>query len=235
MAELLDVLRTEQKYLLNSRQTAEMSALLAKVLHHDVHSKTGSYLVRSLYFDTPDDRDYYEKLDGYENRRKIRLRIYDVNARTAKLELKEKQGSMQRKRSLSLSREEAILVSQGDYSPLLNKDNPFALELYGRMHQFLYRPKCIVEYNREAFVVQDNDTRVTLDSNLRASSSNLDLFSEKIEFYPVGPLGQTTMELKYNHFLLSYVKNLVSMPSYMQTSASKYGMSRSKTLGNRNQ
>lgn len=232
MSELLDVLRTEQKYLINQKQTIEMSALLSKVLMHDTYSTQGSYMVRSLYFDTPDDRDYFNKIDGLENRRKIRLRIYDINMQSAKLELKEKEGSMQRKRSLNLSREEAILLSLGDYSPLLQKEDLFAKELYGRLNQFSYRPKCIVEYDREAFVVPANDTRVTLDSNLRASLTNLELFSDKIEFYPVGILGQTTMEVKYNNFLLSYVKNLVSIPSYMQTSASKYVMSRNKTLRN---
>lgn len=231
MVKLLDVLRTEQKYRLNIQETARLAALVSAVLPPDEYSKNGSYMVRSLYFDTPDDTDYYEKLDGYECRRKIRLRVYSADAEFAKLELKEKKGSLQRKRSLTVSREQAERIAAGDYEPLLEMNTKFSLELYGRMQQFLYRPKCLVEYDRRAFMVIDNDTRVTFDSNLRASVSNLDLFAEKPLFYPVETDGMVTMEVKFNRFLLSYVKNLLSGSLGLQTSASKYGAARGVLFG----
>lgn len=231
MAEILDVLRTEQKYRLNLQEMRKMEYVLEALLQTDAHSMGGSYLVRSLYFDTPDDRDFYEKLDGYENRKKIRLRVYSPGADRAKLELKEKQGSLQRKRSLTLDREQALRLSQGDYEVLVEEGSEFALELYGRMRELLYRPKCLVEYDRRAFTAYENDTRVTLDSNLRASECALELFAENPALYPVDPPGMGTMELKYNRFLLSYVKKAVSLPSYMQTSSSKYGAARDVLLG----
>lgn len=43
----------------------------------DKHNGAGGYRIRSLYFDTLDDNDYRDKLDGMELRRKIRLRNYD--------------------------------------------------------------------------------------------------------------------------------------------------------------
>ncbi|MGN0156277.1 MAG: polyphosphate polymerase domain-containing protein [Lachnospiraceae bacterium] len=231
MAELLDVLRTEQKYQLNRVETAQMSYRLGQVLHRDAHSSPDGYLVRSLYFDTPDNTDFYDKVDGYENRRKIRLRIYSPNDSHAKLELKEKQGSLQRKRSLVLQREDAMRLCEGDYQVLLSQKSEFALELYGRMQQFLYRPKCLIEYNRIAFVVPENDTRVTLDFNLRAAEGNNGLFAPNPMLYPIGEPGIATMEVKFNRFLLSYVKALVSNPVKMQISASKYGMARNKLIG----
>lgn len=231
MAELLDVLRTEQKYQLNRVESAQFSYRLAQLLHQDAHSDPDGYLVRSLYFDTPDDTDFYEKVDGYENRRKIRLRIYDPRDSHAKLELKEKQGSSQRKRSLVLSREDAMRLCEGEYEVLLEQKSEFALELYGRMRQFLYRPKCLIEYNRKAFVVPENDTRVTLDFGLRAAEGNHRLFEERPMLYPIETKGGATMEVKFNHFLLSYVKEIVSCPVRMQISASKYAMARNKLIG----
>ena len=50
------------------------------------------YPIRSLYFDTPEDRDFHEKEDGIELRRKLRLRCYAPDAAFALLEMKQKQG-----------------------------------------------------------------------------------------------------------------------------------------------
>ena len=230
MALLLDILRTEQKYLLTIEEADRLISLLSAVMKPDKHNSKGGYLVRSLYFDTQYDKDFYEKLDGYECRRKIRLRVYSPEAETAKLELKEKQGKMQRKRSLTLPREEAESLCQGDYSILMKQNTPFAEELYGRMKQFAYQPKCLIEYKREAFTAPVNDTRVTLDRDIRSNINCRDIFSTRSALYPVEPLNNVTMEVKFNHFLLSYVKDLVSLPSRMQISASKYGICRNQIL-----
>lgn len=230
MAELLDVLRTEQKYVINPVERARLEFVLNGALHRDVHSGPQGYMVRSLYFDTLDDNDFYDKVDGLEMRRKIRLRIYAPDAQYAKLELKEKQGDLQRKRSLVLTREQALELCAGRYDVLMQMDTPFSMELYGRMQQFCYRPKCIVEYNRVAFIVADNDTRVTLDAGLKASESRLDLFAPDLALYPVDVPGAVTMEVKFNGFLLSYVKDLVSIPSRTRCASSKYCMARNIIL-----
>lgn len=230
MEKLLEVLRTEYKYGINSPEAAHLDFLLRQVLHPDIHNDFGGYLVRSLYFDTPDDADFFDKLGGYEIRQKVRLRIYSSQDTAVKLELKEKQGSLQRKRSLTLSRSDAERLCAGDYEPLLENGTPFALEMYGRMRQFSYLPKCIVEYDRRAYIAEANDTRITLDSGLRASESNLDLFAARPLLYPVGEPGVVTLEVKYNNFLLSYVKDLVSLADRTAVSQSKYCAARNVTL-----
>lgn len=231
MSDILDVLRTEQKYRLTKEQMSRMAFLVSQVLKADEHSRNGSYIVRSLYFDTLDNRDYFEKLDGCDCRRKIRLRIYSPDARWAKLELKEKQGDFQRKRSLLLTREQAQEVCHGNYQALAEMDSEFAQELYGRMCQFLYRPVCLTEYDRKAYTASVNDIRVTFDEALRTTQSELDLFQEKVQWIPLETSGTGTMEVKFNRFLLSYVKQLVSLPSCMKTSSSKYCVARNFFLG----
>lgn len=231
MADILETLRMEKKYLLNLSERYAMDQKLSRVLREDSHNGTDGYVVRSLYFDTIDDSDFRDKEDGFEMRRKLRLRIYDVNADTAKLELKEKRGEMQRKRSLLLSRCEAQYLCGGDYTPLLLKNSDFSLELYGRMMQFVYRPKCIVEYDRKAFSIEENSTRITLDSNLRATESDLDLFRERLNLNQAGVLQSCTLEVKYAHFLLSYIKDLVSSTGRTQTSMSKYCAARDNSMG----
>ena len=230
MAELLDILRTEQKYDLTLSEMYTVIGRLNCLLTGDSHNYGGGYMVRSLYFDTVNDDDFYDKLDGLEIRRKIRLRIYDPAGSSAKLELKEKTGQNQRKRSLTLTREEAQRMVKGDYDVLLEKADGFADELYGRMKQYCYIPKCIVQYYRTAYAESVNDTRVTFDRDLRATEACFDLFSTDLQLNPVGLMLGCTMEVKFNNFLLSYVKDAVSIADRTPLSASKYGMARNHLL-----
>lgn len=230
--ELLDVLRQEKKYLLHIIRTKQLESLLTMTLNSDSHNRKGEfgnkgYMVRSLYFDTIDNTDYIEKIDGIGERRKIRIRIYDTNAQYTKLELKEKQGDFQRKRSLLITKRETEELIEGKYECLLNREEEFAHEIYGKMKEKVYLPKCIVEYERKAWFVPENDIRITLDSSIRATESNFDLFSGKLLLYPVSDITTTTLEVKFNHFMLSYVRDLLSLHEETQVSASKYCMARS--------
>lgn len=228
MKEMLDVFRKEKKYIISQTASSKLYQLFSQVLHEDINNSSNKgYIVRSLYFDTIDDTDYTEKEDGYEYRKKIRLRIYSPNEKSAKLEMKEKSGDNQRKRSLTVSKENAMALIAGRYECLLSYENPFAEELYFMMMQQLYIPKCIVEYRRRAFIVTENDIRITLDDKIEATESNFDLFSANLNLYPVGHFDDVTLEVKYNRFLLSYVRDLLSECNKMSTSNSKYSLARS--------
>lgn len=112
------VLREEKKFLIGIHDFLQASNRLEQVLIQDPHNGTHGYVIRSLYFDTPLDDDFMEKLDGTELRRKIRLRIYDPGHNFAMLEMKQKQGDQQLKRSLRVSKVHAQRLQQGDYTPL---------------------------------------------------------------------------------------------------------------------
>ena len=159
-----EVSRQEKKYAINITDGVNLRSRLGAVMHADVHNGAQGYVIRSLYFDTPDDQDFTDKTDGLELRRKIRLRTYSPQSDFAMLEMKQKEGPYQRKRSLRLHREEAIRLCQGDYRPLLACKDPFAAECYGLMHCRCYRPKAVVQYLRQAYVARENHIRITLDS-----------------------------------------------------------------------
>ena len=91
-----EVLRQERKFLISATQRARFEGQLDALLHQDTHNGDlvqGGYRVRSLYFDTLSDRDFNAKMDGVEERRKMRLRVYHPQDKTAFLEMKQKQGS----------------------------------------------------------------------------------------------------------------------------------------------
>lgn len=221
------VLRQEKKFLLPKTEFYVLKNRLDKQLHGDLHNGLFGYCVRSLYFDTIYNGDYYEKEDGLELRRKMRLRCYGPDSDFAMLEMKQKQGEMQYKRSLRIEREDAILMTKGEYSPLLEikgENEEFAMECYGLLNRRCYLPKVIVAYQRMAYVAKENRIRITLDSDVKATESSMDLFSPKLLMNPVMDSSAVVLEVKYNHFLLTYIKEMLNTVDKSELSVSKYYM-----------
>lgn len=192
----------------------------------DPHNGVNGYMIRSLYFDTPYDTDFFEKQAGIELRRKIRLRCYDPKADFAMLEMKQKQGSRQLKRSLRVSREDAIRLTKGDYEVLLQYAEPFAAEVYGFMKTRVYVPRTIVEYNRKAFIAKENRIRVTFDNRIVSTESCYDLFSEHLNMNPVMDPYDVVLEVKFNGFLLNYIQSMINCIDKSELSVSKYMLAR---------
>lgn len=226
-----EVYRQEKKYLMPALEGRKLAEKLAQVMQEDAHNRTEGYEIRSLYFDTLEDRDFQEKLEGIHLRRKIRLRTYSADADFAMLEMKQKEGSYQKKRSLRIFREDARQMTRGEYGCLLKYSEPFAAECYGLMQMLCYRPKTIVEYRRRAYLAKENRIRITLDSEIHATEANMELFSEDLNLYPVLDPFQLVLEVKYNGFLLSYIKELVNAANRSELSVSKYCLARQVSLG----
>ena len=220
------VLREEKKFLIGINEFISTSGRLEKVLLKDEHNGTHGYAIRSLYFDTPFDSDFFEKQAGIELRRKVRLRIYDTNSDFAMLEMKQKQGARQFKRSLRVTREDAVSLIDGNYSPLLKYSDPFACEMFAFMSERGYRPVTVVQYNRKAFIAKENKIRVTFDNQIVATESNFDIFSDKLIMNPVLDPFDVILEVKFNGFLLGYIKDMLRCIDKSELSVSKYVLAR---------
>ena len=232
MSEILDVLRTERKYPITAYEAERLRLHLEPIIHADEHSVNGKgYCVRSLYFDSFDNSDFFEKEAGIEYRKKIRLRIYGSSDAVIKLETKQKQGSLQRKLSIPVSRPEADALIRGDYDFLLSRGEPLAHEFYALMRAQTYLPRCVVQYDRYAFTAPVNDIRITFDSNLCGSESDFDIFKPDLPLFPVPPLNTTTLEVKYSGFLLSYIKDALDIGQLTENASSKYCAVRTYSLG----
>lgn len=223
------VAREEKKFLLNIEECKRKSHFLDAFMIQDAHNGVQGYRVRSLYFDTLYDNDFFEKMDGLGNRRKLRLRIYDPRSDFAILEMKQKQGAAQLKRSLRIPKIDAQALIAGDYSPLLNYSDDFAREYYGLMQTRCYRPKTIVEYRRKAYIAKENKIRITFDSEITATESCFDLFSEKLLLNPVMDRFSAVMEVKFNGFLLDYIRQLINSVDKSELSVSKYMLARQQS------
>ncbi len=225
-----EVLRQEKKFLINLPQMYQLTGRLSQVLQEDPHNRGDGYLIRSLYFDSLNDRDYQEKEDGVELRRKIRLRTYGPDSSFALLEMKQKEGALQKKRSLRVTREDAVGLCQGDYSVLLHYPGPFPAECFALMHMHGYRPKTIVEYRRKAYIAKENKIRITFDHHITATESNFDIFSPQLLQTSVMDTSLVVLEVKFNGFLLSYIKDILEACNQSETSVSKYCLGRATSL-----
>ncbi|MDD6189048.1 MAG: polyphosphate polymerase domain-containing protein [Clostridiales bacterium] len=223
---LQEVLRNERKFLINISEFMRKSHELQQLLREDSHNGPQGYKIRSLYFDTEYDGDFFDKEYGMEIRKKLRLRIYDPLSGSAVLEMKQKQGEQQRKRSLRLCREDAERLIACDYSPLLRYPDEFARECYALMNTRCYRPRTIVEYRRKAFIAKENNIRITFDHQIDATESNFGLFDPNLIMNPVMGRSMAVLEVKYNGFLLSYIRQMLDSIDKSELSVSKYCMAR---------
>ena len=82
--------RHEWKIELSPLDLLVLRQRLRRVLQPDAHAVDGRYLIRSLYFDTPEDRALREKLDGVSRREKFRIRYYNGDVSCIHLEKKSK-------------------------------------------------------------------------------------------------------------------------------------------------
>lgn len=219
------VARTETKYALDEATAARLRAKLDMVMQRDGMGGPYGYMVRSLYFDTPFDQDYHDKIDGFESRRKIRLRIYNPADEKAKLELKRKIGKYQWKKSLTVSKNDAMMLMECRYAELKEKLNStFAKQLLTEMEHEVYTPKTVIEFRRLAYVTPIENTRVTFDTRLTASQSLLDLFAANPSYHPI--LHPAILEVKYTNILASHIKTVLQTADQLPLSVSKYCLGR---------
>ena len=227
-ANMLSVSRRELKYLVSYEKSLELQAEMEKLLKTDAYSQNGYYKVRSLYFDSFKNKDFAQKYDGIENRRKIRLRIYSTGQQDAKLEIKEKSGAYQKKYSLIVDKDTALAVIRGEYGKLLeynNGNDDTACRLYSLMTLGAYRPAAIVEYERRAFMYDEFNTRITFDRCVKSCESCFDIYKEDIPYIPVFN-DKVILEVKFDKVLIDSVKKILGKYDLTNISLGKYGLSR---------
>ena len=161
--------RHEIKLLISYADYIDLSNRLSAIMHRDQNaSNNGDYFIRSLYFDDIYNTAYTTKVDGVDNRTKYRIRIYNNSDKTIKFEKKEKYVSKIHKTSIFLTRSQYEMILNNNYDFLKGIDKPLAKELYAEFHAKGLKPSVIVDYNRDAFIHDLSNTRITFDKNLSA-------------------------------------------------------------------
>lgn len=219
--EELKTFRHEFKYVMEYSEMLKLREKLDEVLTLD---RGGNYMVRSLYFDTFDDDDYYAKQNGEMIRKKLRLRIYDVDSDYAKMEIKGKYDIHQLKESLVIKRDDAKKIINGDYSALLLMDSDLAKRIYVMLNSG-YRPKVIIEYDRIAYM-STTTTRITFDFNIKKSNDFNNFYNKDINYFDLSGKNEVVLEVKFDRFLEPYISKILSKYTSRYQSVSKYVLGR---------
>lgn len=223
--------RHEQKYLINFQDykliQLRLKELLARdeYVHHD-----GSYTVRSLYFDDYYNRAYHDKYMGVPSRVKYRIRVYNQSETPIRLERKIKQDRYIHKQTALLTKGEFYKILDGDYGFLFESTNLFHKIFYHECVSNLLRPRVMVEYEREPYVLDAGNVRVTFDLNVRAGVEGFDLFNIEMPMIEALDPGMLVMEVKFTEFLPNIIRKLLPHEATDYAAVSKYILCCDKTM-----
>lgn len=230
VARIKSDVRYELKYLIRREQQEALTAALAEQMTPDEHG-AGSYPITSLYYDTPDYRAYWDKLDGHRVRRKVRVRVYGNATVTPEtpcfLEIKQRINMTMRKRRVALPYGEAVAFDDFDLArPELNGAEQATLqEVYYLYRTLQLRPTCIVHYQRSAWEGTEYcpDLRVTFDTELRGRTHDLTLVSTGYaDDRFVLPPEHAVLEVKANYTVPGWLAALLSKHNCTYRRISKY-------------
>lgn len=222
--------RHEWKYELSVNDLIRIRSRLQAVARPDPHAgPNGRYRIRSLYFDNGADSALWEKISGVGPRAKFRIRYYNGDAALIRLEKKIKRNGLCLKVSEPIAAEEVQLLLMGNPQWIMTlrpETRPLALELYARMKDGGLLPKTIVDYEREPYIYDAGNVRVTFDSDLRTGFHCADFLNPVAMEIPAGtpPL---LMEVKWDAFLPSVIRDAIQTNGRSVTAFSKYAQCRS--------
>lgn len=216
--------RHEIKYTISKTQAYILKEKLLKIMEVDPYGKKG-YFIRSLYFDTPTNEAYNEKIDGVLNRKKYRIRIYNHDDSLIRLEKKIKDDNMTAK--------EQVIISKNELSKILSnkleiddcKDSllkEFLVEIKTRGLE----PSVIVDYNRYALVYPVSDVRVTFDYDIKSGRYDYDL-NTKEDGYKIIDDDMVILEVKFNDILPYPIACILGTIPSTRNAFSKFAFCRS--------
>lgn len=219
--------RFEFKYILDKNICDLLIPDIMSYMSWDAYvQKKEYYYCNSLYLDNHQRKSYFEKIDGYLNRKKVRIRSYNRGfSKDEKLffELKRKSGEIVLK--------DREILSPKDYSSFL--EDPFSLlDLDGVNNEFLnefvwecvnyqMKPSMLVSYKRKPFFYNfDKSLRLTFDYDLEFA-----LPAGRKDFQaPYAPLLEdyVIMEIKFSGALPGWVSNIINKYRLEKSQACKY-------------
>ena len=215
--------RHELKYFMNQGEAENLDRRLSLTMDRDSHATVnGSYHIRSLYFDDLENTAVREKMNGVDERKKYRIRIYKLSDAEIFFECKEKVGPYIAKTSLEIDRTLCDELCNGEYGRLLYIDHPLAHELFYQMCCRRLRPTVVVDYVRTPYVAAHQNVRITFDRDIRTGVFSKDLFDKSLPTVSALSSYDLILEVKFDKYLPAYYQSLIQAETFTRSAASKY-------------
>ena len=161
--------RFEFKYLIHQNRIGEIVDALDGYMERDQHCQGGrGYLVRSVYWDSPERDFFWEKIEGFKYRRKLRFRWYDDAADAIYVEIKQRMDRTIQKRRVRWSVDRVRQVFENRHDSGEDRWAPVIAESLVLVDLYQLAPVMAVSYRRLAFHgVHQPRLRLTFDTNAR--------------------------------------------------------------------
>lgn len=220
--------RHELKFICTDRRLFLLENRIRHLCRPDTHAGPGGiYVIRSLYFDTYDNKCLLESEAGTDNRKKYRIRIYNGSDEMIKLECKHSFRGMKAKETCRITREQCECLMNGDPIGEVEPSQELLRRFMWDRSTMLLKPKVIVEYTRAPYVCSLGNVRITFDRDI-GSSSDVHCFLEKdIRRRGILRQGEQLLEVKYDEALPSVIREFLTADRQLsRTSFSKYVLCR---------
>ncbi|MGM9626169.1 MAG: polyphosphate polymerase domain-containing protein [Eubacteriales bacterium] len=222
--------RHELKYRITPMQKALLERRLGAVMQTDANARPdGTYFIRSLYFDTLQDKALKEKTSGVPYREKFRIRYYNLDPAFIRLEKKSKVNRLTEKESAPLTQTQCEEILHGNFTALLKSESPLLQEFYAKTRFLGMVPRTVVDYTRRTFVCPIAETRVTFDYNIHTGIRAVDFLNPALPTVPCDAAEEgavCVLEVKYNGFLPDHIAAVLQTDNIRLVPFSKYEISR---------
>ena len=219
-----DNFRHEYKYLVSETALKMLEMRLKGIMKRDIHAgESGKYLIRSVYFDDIYDTSFRENADGMDRHEKYRIRAYNGDPSFISLEMKIKERGKTKKLSETIDKDlyRYLCFGEGKTDLISSMGNLSRKIMTCRKTRGL-KPKIIVQYEREPYIMDAGNVRVTFDRYISASTHIDRMFEKNTYAFPVMPEGIHLLEVKWDDFLPGVIRDAISNDKLRHTSFSKY-------------
>lgn len=217
--------RFERKFRVNYVQYYKIRNALYPYLQMDAFTNKAPgnrYLVRSLYFDTPEYHIYFEKIGGNADRAKYRIRTYADSLSVSpdvRVEIKLRQANLTAKYGAYISTENCSHFLKTRHWKSLN--DPVLQEFEKQTHLLNLMPMTLVEYQREGYESRDgNQIRITFDHRIKSAHAQK-LFPEKI-FWQINHQQLVVLEIKHQGSIPGWLNHIIRSNGLALVANSKF-------------
>lgn len=227
--------RKELKFIVGDDILLDIRNRICTLMKSDAHQQGDFYRIRSVYFDSPTYTCYRENLAGISTREKYRIRTYDGSEKVINAEIKIRHRDTISKMKTAIDRDTFDALISGDtgksarlieekISSSTGDDRRVFEKYLSKILTSAYRPACIVDYERSAYVYGTCNVRITFDRNVTASEEFTRMFDNALTGRPALDGNRHILEIKYDEYLPDEIKELLGGIHLQRNSSSKYAL-----------
>lgn len=197
----------EVKETLNIEETEILSRRLALFMNIE-KDKTNKKYIRDLYFDSPDNKDLIERVNGENISEKFRIRYKNLDSSSIYLQKRMRKDGMYKTISAEITEEDVENILNGDVEYFAFSDKKILRDFYLNIICEKIEPKAIIEFERETFVYEKSNITVNIDKNRKVSLNEEDILNTNMKSVAINK-DTAVVEVRYNQSIPRFIEKLI--------------------------